>query len=359
MPTDINVLIVDDSAVVRQVFGEIINQAPGLHLMAVASDPVFALQKMAVSWPDVIILDVEMPRMDGITFLKKIMAERPTPVIICSTLTTRGAETSLQALSAGAVEVLAKPTIGLKDFLTESAAHLVRVIKTAAQANMQLLAKMQRTPAAAPVAKVAPPVTSAALASRKAIAPLGKIIACGTSTGGTRALEVILTGLPENCPGMVVVQHMPEKFTAAFASRLDRMCQCEVREACDGDAVLPGRVLIAPGGKHMQLKKQGTQYAVRIFDGPPVNRHRPSVDVLFRSVAQVAGSIATGIIMTGMGDDGAAGLLTMREAGSYTIAQDQQSSVVFGMPKMAIERGAACEVMSLSAIATWLAGETV
>lgn len=343
MPGSIGVFIVDDSAVVRQVFGEIINRTPGLHLAGVAADPVFATQKMASVWPDVMILDVEMPRMDGITFLKKIMAERPLPVIICSTLTSKGAETSMQALAAGAVDIITKPTVGLKDFLNEASAQLVRVIKAAAQAQVH-----QRAPAV--TAKAQP-------AARKASLEGGKLVACGTSTGGTRALEEILTRLPEDCAPMVVVQHMPEKFTTAFATRLDRLCRCEVKEASDGDQVMPGRVLIAPGGLHMQLKRQGQQYVVRVFDGPPVNRHRPSVDVLFRSVAQVAGPQALGIIMTGMGDDGAAGLLAMREAGSHTIAQDEESSVVFGMPKIAIEKGAACQVMSLTAIASLLANE--
>lgn len=345
MRSSIGVFIVDDSAVVRQVLGEIISGAPGLHLAGVASDPVFAIQKMTASWPDVIILDVEMPRMDGITFLKKIMSERPTPVVICSTLTGEGAETSLQALAAGAVEVIAKPTLGLKDFLTGTAANLIRVVKMAAKVNLQQLSS-------------APPPARLPNSVHRQSAVREKIIACGTSTGGTRALEVILTGLPADGPGMVVVQHMPEKFTAAFASRLNRICQCEVREGRDGDQVVAGLVLIAPGGKHMQLVRKGASYCIRIFDSPPVNRHRPSVDVLFHSVAKVAGANAMGIIMTGMGDDGAAGLLAMREAGSFTIAQDQQSSVVFGMPKTAIEMGAACQILSLPAIAGLLAGES-
>lgn len=338
----IKVFIVDDSAVVRQVVGAVLGQDPGIEVIGSASDPLFAQQKMALQWPDVILLDVEMPRMDGITFLKKLMSERPTPVVICSTLTERGAQTSLDALAAGAVDIITKPKVGLKDFLSESTSALTRAVKAAARARV----------AGAASREAQPPMSSPV---RQAMAKTTDIVvALGTSTGGTQALQTVLTALPEDCPGIVVVQHMPEKFTAAFAERLNRMCLCEVKEAVDGDRVRPGRVLIAPGGRHMQLKRSGAQYGVAVIDGPPVNRHKPSVDVLFRSVAREAGKNALGIIMTGMGDDGARGLLTMREAGATTAAQDEASCVVFGMPKEAIARDAAAHVLALSHISRFI-----
>lgn len=358
MNKKVSVFIVDDSAVARQVLGAIFTADPGIRVAGSAPDPIFALQKMQHDWPDVIVLDVEMPRMDGITFLKKLMLERPTPVIICSTLTESGAETSLQALAAGALDIVTKPKMGLKDFLEASSQHMARLVKAAAGA------RLQHAVVARPAKAVAKPIPVSNAADWRdagsiARADLGestlkttteKIIACGTSTGGTQALEAVLSQLSEACPGVLAVQHMPEKFTAAFAERLNRICLCEVREARDGDRVARGRVLIAPGGKHMQLRRSGAQYYVTVADGPPVNRHKPSVDVLFRSVARAAGANALGIIMTGMGDDGARGLLEMRQAGAHTIAQDKDSSVVFGMPKEAIEMGAACQVLSLAAI---------
>ncbi|HUX63696.1 chemotaxis response regulator protein-glutamate methylesterase [Sulfuricella sp.] len=344
----INVLIVDDSAVVRQVLTALLEDDPAIHVLGAAADPIFAMERMRRQWPDVIVLDVEMPRMDGISFLKKIMAERPTPVVICSTLTEAGAETTMQALSAGAVSIVTKPKIGLKRFLEDSTSDIVGAVKAASHANVRRLA------APVPQVKVTPKL------SADAILPAGdshalaqtteRIVAIGTSTGGTQALEVVLTALPRVCPGIVIVQHMPEKFTAAFAARLDSLCRIEVREAQNNDRVIPGRALIAPGGKHMLLKRSGAQYFVEVVDGPLVNRHRPSVDVLFRSVAKAAGKNAVGIIMTGMGDDGAAGLLEMRNANAYTIAQDEASCVVFGMPKEAIKRGAVEKAMPLSAI---------
>ncbi|MEH6670371.1 protein-glutamate methylesterase/protein-glutamine glutaminase [Halopseudomonas sp.] len=344
----IGVFIVDDSAVVRQVLTQMLGADPGVRVIGAAPDPVFALQKMQQDWPDVIVLDVEMPRMDGITFLRKLMQERPTPVVICSTLTEKGADTTLQALAAGAVDIITKPKIGLRDFLQAGGQHLLQVIKAAARARVAGATRATaQAPAPAPVhARRSEPASTSAMSQTT-----DQVVAMGTSTGGTHALEVVLTRMPANCPGIVVVQHMPEKFTAAFAQRLNSLCRCEVREAVDGDRVLPGLVLIAPGGKHMQLRRSGAQYRVGVADGPPVNRHKPSVDVLFRSVARVAGADALGIIMTGMGDDGANGLLAMRQAGAHTIAQDRDSSVVFGMPKEAIERGAAVEILPLSAIA--------
>ncbi len=346
MTNAVSVFIVDDSAVVRQVLTQVLGSDPGIRIAGSAPDPIFALQKMQKDWPDVIVLDVEMPRMDGITFLRKLMDERPTPVVICSTLTEKGADTTLQALSAGAVDIITKPKVGLKDFLQAGSQQMLPVIKAAARAKLGPV----RTPKAVlPIAR-----KSAALTAMTATTD--QVVALGTSTGGTHALEAVLTQLPANCPGIVVVQHMPEKFTAAFAQRLNQLCRCEVREAVDGDRVIPGLVLIAPGGRHMQLRRSGAQYRVSVLDGPPVNRHKPSVDVLFRSVAQVAGRNALGIIMTGMGDDGANGLLAMRQAGAHTIAQDRDSCVVFGMPKEAIERGGAVEILPLSAMANAIIG---
>jgi two-component system chemotaxis response regulator CheB len=345
MADPIRVLVVDDSAVVRQVMSEILGKAPGIKVIATASDPLFALDKMKLEWPDVITLDVEMPRMDGITFLTRIMAERPTPVVICSTLTTKGAETTMQALAAGAVAIINKPTLGLKDFLHDSANDLVSAVRAAARANMRAMVSMRPAEARSRPAAVLPRAAPSAMAETT-----DRLIAIGTSTGGTQALEVVLTRLPRTTPGIVVVQHMPEKFTALFAQRLNEICEMEVQEARDGQRVIAGLVLIAPGGKHMSVKRNGAQYLVEVRDGPPVNRHRPSVDVLFRSVAKCAGRNALGVIMTGMGDDGARGLLEMREAGAQTVAQDEDSCVVFGMPKEAIKLGAAERVLPLSRI---------
>ncbi len=345
----INVLIVDDSAVVRQVLTGLLEQDPAIHIMGVASDPLFAMERMSKQWPDVIVLDVEMPRMDGISFLKKIMAERPTPVVICSTLTEAGAETTMQAMSAGAVSIVTKPKVGLKRFLEDASSDIVGAVKAASHANV----KRMRLPAT-PL-PVQPKLTADAVlpaGSGHALAQTTeRIVAIGTSTGGTQALEVVLTALPRVCPGIVIVQHMPEKFTAAFAARLDGICRIEVREAQSNDRVVPGRALIAPGGRHMLLKRSGAQYFVEVVDGPLVNRHRPSVDVLFRSVARVAGKNAVGIIMTGMGDDGANGLLEMRQAGAPTVAQDEATCVVFGMPKEAIKRNAAEKILPLYGMA--------
>ena len=374
MNAPIRVLVVDDSAVVRQVMSEILSAAPGIEVVGTASDPIFAMAKMRRDWPDVITLDVEMPRMDGFSFLRQLMAERPTPVIVCSTLTSRGAETTMQALAAGAVSIIAKPTLGLKGFLNDSAQELVAAVRAAARANLRALragAGAGGPRASARMASGSGAATGAATGA--ALARLGaatgttpaaasparaeamaettdRIIALGTSTGGTQALEAVLRGLPRTVPGIVVVQHMPEKFTAMFAQRLDQVCALEVLEAQDGQRVIPGRVLIAPGGRHMTLRRSGAQYLVEVRDGPPVNRHRPSVDVLFRSVARCAGRNALGVIMTGMGDDGARGLREMFDAGAQTIAQDEASSVVFGMPKEAIRLGAASRILALPSI---------
>ncbi|MGV6394247.1 protein-glutamate methylesterase/protein-glutamine glutaminase [Pseudomonas caspiana] len=343
----ISVLLVDDSAVVRQVLLAILSDTPDIHVMGAASDPIFAMDKLAKEWPDVIVLDVEMPRMDGITFLKKIMSERPTPVVICSSLTQKGAETSLQAMSAGAVEVITKPTTGLKNFLLESAAELVGAIRAAANANVRNLGKRPAAPVLTPATRLSADAVLPAAQGQAMAQTTERIVAIGTSTGGTQALEAVLTALPRVCPGMVIVQHMPEKFTASFAERLNSLSQIEVREAKNNDRILPGLALIAPGGKHMMVTRSGAFYHVQVIDGPLVNRHRPSVDVLFRSVARFAGKNATGIIMTGMGDDGARGLKEMLDAGASTVAQDEASCVVFGMPKEAIKLNAAQRILPL------------
>jgi two-component system chemotaxis response regulator CheB len=344
----IRVMVVDDSAVVRQVVAGLLGAAPDIEVMAAVSDPVLAIERLKTAWPDVIVLDVEMPRMDGITFLRMIMSQRPTPVVICSTLTEKGAKTTLEAMAAGAVAIVTKPKIGLKQFLQDASDELVSTVRAAARANVRRL--VPGTPAPVPTAKhTADAILPAA--TRAMTTTTERVVALGTSTGGTQALEAVLTALPRVSPGIVIVQHMPEKFTAAFAARLDTLCQITVKEAEHNDRVVPGRALIAPGGRHMLLKRSGAQYHVEVVDGPLVNRHRPSVDVLFRSVARSAGANALGVIMTGMGDDGAAGLLEMRNLGARTLAQDEESCVVFGMPKEAIKRGGAERVLPLSGIA--------
>ncbi|MEQ9062166.1 MAG: chemotaxis response regulator protein-glutamate methylesterase [Gammaproteobacteria bacterium] len=343
----IRTLVVDDSAVVRQVATELLGRDRGIEVIGSAADPLFALERMKRDWPDVIVLDIEMPRLDGLSFLRRIMAERPTPVVICSSLAEKGAETTMEALAAGAVGVVTKPRVGVKAYLEGAAGELVRAVKAAAAARVSRLAG---GPAVAPprlnADAVLPPGGARALTRTTE-----RIVALGTSTGGTQALELVLRALPRVSPGIVIVQHMPEHFTAAFAERLDRLCEMEVREARPNDRVAAGRALIAPGGKHMTLRRSGAQYHVDVVDGPLVNRHRPSVDVLFRSVAAQAGRNALGIIMTGMGDDGAAGLLEIREAGGRTCAQDEASSVVYGMPREAVLRGAVERSLPLDAVA--------
>jgi two-component system, chemotaxis family, protein-glutamate methylesterase/glutaminase len=347
----IKVMVVDDSAVVRQVVSGLLGAAPGIEILASVADPLLAIERLRQAWPDVIVLDVEMPRMDGITFLRKIMAERPTPVVICSTLTEKGAKTTLEALAAGAVAIVTKPRLGLKQFLNEAADDLVATVRAAARANVRRL--LPRADAAARVAtpKNTADVILAPGGPRAMTQTTERVVALGTSTGGTQALEEVLSALPRVCPGIVIVQHMPEKFTAAFATRLDGICRIEVKEAQHNDRVLPGRALIAPGGRHMLLRRSGAQYFVEVVDGPVVNRHRPSVDVLFRSVAKSAGVNALGVIMTGMGDDGAAGLAEMRNVGARTLAQDEETCVVFGMPKEAVKRGGVERSVPLQGIA--------
>jgi two-component system chemotaxis response regulator CheB len=342
----IKVMVVDDSAVVRQVAKEMLSKDPGIEVVGIAADPLFAMERMKLVWPDVIVLDIEMPRMDGLTFLRKIMAEHPTPVVICSTLTEKGVQTTMEALAAGAVSIITKPKIGLKQFLLDTQSDMIGAIKTAAQANVHRLAPTR-------IAAPAPSLTADAMlgAGTTAMsATTDQIVAIGTSTGGTQALEAVLTRLPAVCPGIAIVQHMPEKFTALFAERLNAICQLEVREAKDGDRLRSGLALIAPGGRHMMLCRSGAQYHVEVKDGPLVNRHKPSVDVLFRSAAQVAGRNALGIIMTGMGADGARGLKEMHDAGARTVAEDESTCVVFGMPKEAIRLGGVDRVVPLDRI---------
>lgn len=343
----IEVMVVDDSAVVRQVVRDLLNEAPDITVFACVADPILARQKMSEKWPDVLVLDIEMPRMDGLTFLRQIMQERPTPVIICSSLATKGAELSVQALAAGAVEIVTKPQLGIKEFLLEAKTQFWQAVRSAAAAKL-----VRRAP---PIRANNTPVNSAPDLISMAHTT-DRIIIIGTSTGGTQALEEILLNAPRTCPGIAVVQHMPEKFTAAFAQRLNSICAVEVKEAENGDRLIPGRVLIAPGGYHLEIQRSGAQYIAKVARGAPVNRHCPSVDVLFNSAAAAAGRNATGVILTGMGDDGARGLLAMRQAGARTIAQDEASCVVFGMPKEAINLGAVKEIMSLTRIANSLGG---
>ncbi|HJW24489.1 MAG TPA: chemotaxis response regulator protein-glutamate methylesterase [Rhodocyclaceae bacterium] len=342
MKATIKVLIVDDSAVVRQVAREILDADPDIQVVGAAADPVFAVERMKRNWPDVLVLGIEAPRMDGLAFLKKLMAESPLPVVVCSTPGADGSDVGRQALAAGAVSVISKPRMGLKDFLKNASGELVAAVKTAAGAGLG-------TPAKRP-----PPADSLSARDGRlqgAVKPAEAVVAIGTSTGGTQALEAVLTALPAACPGIVIVQHMPERFTALFAERLDALCQVEVREARNGDRVLAGQALVAPGGRHMTLHRSGGHYQVEVADGPPVNRHKPSVDVLFRSVAKVAGGNALGVIMTGMGDDGALGLKEMHDAGARTVAEDEASCVVFGMPKEAIKLGGVDRVVPLQQIA--------
>ena len=349
MAAKIKVVIVDDSAVVRQVNRETLEAEPDIEVIGAFVDPLFALERMKTNWPDVIVTDIEMPRMDGITFLRKIMAERPTPTVVCSSLAEVGAATTMEALAAGALSIITKPKMGVKQFLQESGDDIVSAVRAAARANMRRV----RSSAAG---VVGPSLSADAMIAAKAASSMAmaatteKIIAIGTSTGGTQALEAVLTKLPAVTTGIVIVQHMPEKFTAMFAERLNSLCAMEVLEAKDGDRVVSGRALIAPGGRHMLLKRSGAQYYVEVKDGPLVNRHKPSVDVLFRSVAQVAGSNALGIIMTGMGDDGARGMKEMHDAGAQTVAEDESTCIVFGMPAEAIKMGGVDRIVPLDRI---------
>jgi two-component system chemotaxis response regulator CheB len=343
----IKVLVVDDSAVVRQTMLAILGRSSDFVANA-AADPLIAMGKIAKDRPDVIVLDLEMPKMDGMTFLEKIMAGDPIPVVVCSGIARSGSNTAMRALEAGAVEVVEKPQIGIKEFITDSAVVLTDAIKAAAAARLK-----KRRANATPMVPAEKLTADAVLPRRPppSVIPSDRIAVVGASTGGTEALRVVLEAMPPDSPGVVIVQHMPELFTAAFANRLNDICRIRVKEAADGDQVVCGRALIAPGNHHLLLARSGTHFVVRVQDGPLVSRHRPSVDVLFRSAAQVAGPAALGVIMTGMGDDGARGLLEMKQSGARTIAQDEDSCVVFGMPKEAIARGAVDEVVPLVRIA--------
>ena len=343
----IKVLVVDDSAVVRQAMSEIINAEKDLEVIGTAADPLIAAGKIAKQEPDVITLDVEMPRMDGLTFLQKIMSQHPIPVVICSSLTEKGAETTLKAMQYGAVEIINKPKSGARQFLEESKIVICDAIRAASVARIRKLSDSSKL--------VEPKLTADAILPKpKAATTLEttqKIVVLGASTGGTEAIRSFLQSLPYDAPGIAIVQHMPEHFTAAFASRLNDTCRVTVKEAEDNDTIIQGRVLIAPGNRHMLLKRSGARYYVSLKDGPLVSRHRPSVDVLFRSTARYAGANAIGVIMTGMGDDGAKGMLEMKQAGAVNIAQNEASCVVFGMPNEAIKHGAVDHVLPLENIA--------
>jgi two-component system chemotaxis response regulator CheB len=346
----VRVLIVDDSATVRQTLAEILAADPDIEVLGIASDPFAAAARIRDEVPDVITLDVEMPRMDGITFLRRLMAQHPIPVVMCSSLVEAGSETLMQALEAGAVDIILKPRIGVSDHLTEARAHICEVVKGAAQARVG-----RRRDRAAVVHDPSQKLTADAMlppATGGAMARTTETIICiGASTGGTESLREVLEALPSDAPGIVIVQHMPEKFTASFARRLDSLCAMGVKEAENGDTVLRGRVLIAPGNLHTMIERSGARYYVSVKDGPLVTRHRPSVDVLFRSAARVVGTNAVGVIMTGMGDDGARGLAEMKTAGAFTLAQDEATSIVFGMPKEAIARGGVNRIVPLHHIA--------
>ncbi len=343
----IRVLIVDDSSVVRQTLSEILSSDPAIEVMGTASDPIRAVEKIKIEVPDVITLDVEMPHMDGLTFLNKIMTQHPIPVVICSSLTENGSDTALKALEYGAVDIITKPKLGTKQFLEESRINICDIVKAASCVDIKKYVhrKMEVQP------KLSADVVIPKVVSKAMLQTTEKVVVVGASTGGTEALKIFLENLPPDTPGIVIVQHMPENFTKAFAKRLDGLCRISVKEAEDGDTVIRGRALIAPGNFHMLLKRSGARYFVEIKEGPLVSRHRPSVDVLFRSAARYAGKNAVGVIMTGMGDDGAKGMLELKEAGAYTMAQDEKTCVVFGMPNEAIKLGGVLKVFPLQMIA--------
>ncbi|MBT1686095.1 protein-glutamate methylesterase/protein-glutamine glutaminase [Dawidia soli] len=343
----ISVLIVDDSALMRQVLSEILQTDPEIEVMATAADPYIAAKKISEQVPDVITLDVEMPRMDGLTFLQKIMSQHPIPVVIISSLTAKGADSAVLAMVYGAVEVVQKPVM-VGGMAAESKQHIIDVVKNASKA------RLRRRSAAAQQQVLASASAIHGGNTKSLVQTTDKVVALGASTGGTEAILAFLREMPLDCYGIIIVQHMPELFTRSFAQRMDSICRISVKEAEDGDSVLRGRCLIAPGNRHMELRRSGARYYVHLDDGPPVNRHRPSVNVLFRSVARFAGKNAIGIIMTGMGADGAAGMLDMKNAGAHTIAQDEESCVVFGMPKEAIKLGGVSKVLPLFRIASYI-----
>ena len=350
MKKKIKVLIVDDSAVVRQTLTSLMESDSEIEVIGTAADPIFAAKKMGKDLPDVITLDIEMPRMDGLTFLRKLMNQHPIPVVIISSLAGRNTETGITALECGAVEIITKPQISTREFLEESKIRICDAIKAAARAKVKRKVSMTAGYPVEP--KYSADVILSGSKPGSMIKTTETVIAIGASTGGTDALLNFLQAMPSDAPGIIIVQHMPEHFTLSFANRLNDLCQIEVKEAENGDAVFRGRALIARGNHHLMLKRSGARYYVEVVEGPLVNRHRPSVDVLFRSTAQYAGRNAIGIIMTGMGDDGAKGLLEMKEAGAYTVAQDEKSCIVFGMPNEAIKINAASIVLPLNKIAS-------
>lgn len=342
----VKVFVVDDSAVVRQALAHMLAGNPEVELIGSAPNPLLAMDMIRKNPPDVMLLDIEMPGMDGLTFLRQTMATNPIPVVICSTLSTEGSKVALEALSAGAVAVLAKPKLGLKQHLEDSRREMIQTLKTAARSKPRI-----RTGVSAAAASSATrPASSVAISAVHAFA-MNKPVVIGSSTGGTQALELVLTSLPADAPGIAITQHMPERFTAMYAARLAGICAMKVREAKDGDRLERGLALIAPGGLHMQLRKTNGQYYVHVVDGPPVNRHKPSVDVLFKSAAECGGRDVLGIIMTGMGDDGARGMKVLHDGGARCIAQNEETCVVFGMPKEAIKLQAVDDILPLESIA--------
>lgn len=347
----IKVLIVDDSALVRQTLAEMLDADPEIEVVGTAADPYIAAERLKTVVPDVITLDIEMPRMDGLTFLQKLMSQHPLPVVMCSSLADTGSESALRALEYGAVDIITKPRLGTKQFLEEARVTICDTIKGAAASRLG----RRRQPPPTTLKEISPKYTADVIIdkpnSKAMIRTTEKVVVVGASTGGTEALRVFLEMMPEDSPGIVIVQHMPEKFTAAFARRLDTLCRVTIKEAEDNDTVVRGRALIAPGNRHTLLKRSGSRYYVEIKDGPLVSRHRPSVDVLFRSAARYAGKNLVGVIMTGMGDDGARSMREMFDAGAMTIAQDEASCVVFGMPAEAIKRGGVHKVLPLEHIA--------
>ena len=342
----IRVLIVDDSAVVRQTLAGILESDPAIEIMATAADPFIAAERLQQEIPDVITLDIEMPRMDGLTFLQKLMAQHPIPVVICSSLAEENCESSLRAMELGAADIIQKPKLGTRQFLEDAKVRICDIVKAASRVRPRTKSQPRLIQPKLTADVIMPKATGHAM-----IQTTERVVAVGASTGGTEALREFLEMLPADSPGIVIVQHMPENFTAAFSKRLDSLCAVTVKEAADNDSVVRGRVLIAPGNKHTLLKRSGARYYVEVRDGPLVSRHRPSVDVLFRSVARYAGRNAVGVIMTGMGDDGARGMLEMKEAGATNLAQDEATRVVFGMPAEAIKHGGVDKVLPLGSLA--------
>lgn len=342
----IKVMIIDDSAVVRQSLSRLLSNEPDIEVTITAGDPYIAASKLRKAVPDVIILDIEMPRMDGLTFLRKLMSQHPIPVVICSSLTTKNSKMGLDALDAGAVEVIEKPKVGVQKFFEESRIIVSDAVRSASKIHPKKRRKqyVRATPKTRTAGKKAADSASGLTTTQK-------VVVVGASTGGTTALEVLLSGLPVDCPGMVIVQHMPERFTKTFAQRLDSLFPMEVKEAQNGDGIHSGRILVAPGNKHTLVKRSGARYYVSVEDGPLVSRHRPSVDMLFKSAALSSGRNTLAVILTGMGSDGALGMQRLHEAGAYTIAQDERTSVVFGMPRECIERGFIDQVCALQNIA--------